>query len=159
MSEHSRRQQRLEDSLEDIIDNIARIERYVAGLNTDDLSGDELRHDAVERCLERICEVLGVHLIAIEIEREDPRVLGLFGWVLNGRLGPFIEGELVDPVLFGVRDIVRERIEHRLHGRLVPVKNVRKRLQAWVARLAPCDVGKSIVEINPDWMRQLVVHR
>lgn len=56
MSEHSRRQQRLEDSLEDIIDNIARIERYVAGLNTDDLSGDELRHDAVERCLERICE-------------------------------------------------------------------------------------------------------
>ncbi len=56
MSERSRRQQRLEDSLDDIIDNIARIERYVAGLNTADLSGDELRHDAVERCLERICE-------------------------------------------------------------------------------------------------------
>jgi uncharacterized protein with HEPN domain len=56
VSERSRRQQRLEDSLEDIIDNIARIERYVAGLSTDDLSGDELRHDAVERCLERICE-------------------------------------------------------------------------------------------------------
>ena len=56
MSEHSRRQQRLADSLEDILDNIARIERYVAGLNTVDLAGHELRHDAVERCLERICE-------------------------------------------------------------------------------------------------------
>jgi uncharacterized protein with HEPN domain len=44
------------DSLQDIIDNIARIERHVEGLDQDELRSDELRHDAVERCLERICE-------------------------------------------------------------------------------------------------------
>ena len=38
-------------------------------------------------------------------------------------------------------------------------KNVRKRLQARVAWLAPCDIGKGIVEINPDLILQLVVHR
>ena len=44
------------DSLQDIIDNIARIERHVEGIDQDGLRNDELRHDAVERCLERICE-------------------------------------------------------------------------------------------------------
>jgi uncharacterized protein with HEPN domain len=44
------------DCLQDIIDNIARIERYVEGLDQDRLRADDLRHDAVERCLERICE-------------------------------------------------------------------------------------------------------
>ena len=56
MSGPSRRRHRLEDSLEDIIANIARIERHVASLSADELSRDELRHDAIERCLERICE-------------------------------------------------------------------------------------------------------
>jgi uncharacterized protein with HEPN domain len=45
-------------SLQDIIDNIARIERYVAGLDRNGLEADDLRHDAVERCLERICEAV-----------------------------------------------------------------------------------------------------
>jgi uncharacterized protein with HEPN domain len=44
------------DCLHDIIDNIARIETYTAGLDQYDLEQDDLRHDAVERCLERICE-------------------------------------------------------------------------------------------------------
>ena len=43
-------------SLEDIVDTITRIERYDAGLQADDLAQDGLRYDAVERCLERICE-------------------------------------------------------------------------------------------------------
>ncbi len=42
--------------LEDILDNIARIEAYTTGLDQDGLALDGLRRDAVERCLERICE-------------------------------------------------------------------------------------------------------
>jgi uncharacterized protein with HEPN domain len=44
------------DCLQDIIDNIARIERHVEGLNQEGLAKDELRRNAVERCLERIWE-------------------------------------------------------------------------------------------------------
>jgi uncharacterized protein with HEPN domain len=47
---------RTADRLQDIIDNIARIERYIDGLDQDGLENDGLRHDAIERCLERICE-------------------------------------------------------------------------------------------------------
>jgi len=47
---------RAADCLQDIADNIVRIERYTAGLDERDLEKDDLRHDAVERCLERICE-------------------------------------------------------------------------------------------------------
>ncbi len=44
------------DCLRDIIDNIARIESHVEGMDRDGLRNDDLRYDAVERCLERICE-------------------------------------------------------------------------------------------------------
>ena len=44
------------DCLQDIIDNIVRIEKYVDGVDRDTLRNDDLRYDAVERCLERICE-------------------------------------------------------------------------------------------------------
>ncbi len=50
------RRYRLADGLQDIIDNIARIELYVAEPDEESLSHDMLRYDAVERCLERICE-------------------------------------------------------------------------------------------------------
>jgi uncharacterized protein with HEPN domain len=43
-------------SLADILENLERIERYVAGLDREAFGGDALRRDAVERCLERICE-------------------------------------------------------------------------------------------------------
>ena len=43
-------------SLADIIDNIERIQNYVAGLDREAFGADMLRRDAVERCLERICE-------------------------------------------------------------------------------------------------------
>ena len=55
MSERIRRY-RIADCLQDIIDNIARIEIYLAELDEEGLSHDKLRYDAVERCLERICE-------------------------------------------------------------------------------------------------------
>jgi len=43
-------------SLADILDNLERIEGYVTGLDREGFGGDTLRRDAVERCLERICE-------------------------------------------------------------------------------------------------------
>jgi uncharacterized protein with HEPN domain len=42
--------------LADIIENLERIQGYVVGLNREAFGGDTLRRDAVERCLERICE-------------------------------------------------------------------------------------------------------
>lgn len=55
MSERSRRHH-VADCLEDMLDNIARIEGYTADLDRATLERDGLRRDAVERCLERICE-------------------------------------------------------------------------------------------------------
>ena len=46
------------DCLQDIIDNIARIDRYAEGLDQNGLRKDDLRHDAIERCLERVCEAV-----------------------------------------------------------------------------------------------------
>ena len=42
--------------LDDILGNIARIESYAAGLDQHAFERDGLKRDAVERCLERICE-------------------------------------------------------------------------------------------------------
>ena len=38
-------------SLADILENLERIEGYVAGLDREKFGGDTLRRDAVERCL------------------------------------------------------------------------------------------------------------
>ena len=42
--------------LADMLENIERIESYVAGLTRDEFQADGRTRDAVERCLERICE-------------------------------------------------------------------------------------------------------
>jgi uncharacterized protein with HEPN domain len=39
-----------------MLENLERIQGYVAGLDREKFGGDTLRRDAVERCLERICE-------------------------------------------------------------------------------------------------------
>jgi len=39
-----------------IIANAGRIETYIAGMDRDSFESNELVRDAVERCLERICE-------------------------------------------------------------------------------------------------------
>ncbi len=44
-------------SIADIIDNAERIEAYLAGMDRRNLERDGRTGDAVERCLERICEV------------------------------------------------------------------------------------------------------
>lgn len=40
----------------DIVENAERIERYVAGMDRAAFASDGLVRDAVERCLERVCE-------------------------------------------------------------------------------------------------------
>ncbi len=67
---------------QDILDNIARIEGHVAGLNSaSDFTRDTLRQDAVERCLSRISEAvvkLGeqASVYAPEIPWHDIRGIG-----------------------------------------------------------------------------------
>ena len=43
-------------ALADILENVERIEGYLVGLDREALGRDTLRRDAVERCLERLCE-------------------------------------------------------------------------------------------------------
>lgn len=44
------------DCVADILENIARIEGYLAGLDRAAFAADGRTRDAVERCLERVCE-------------------------------------------------------------------------------------------------------
>lgn len=44
------------DSLADIIENAERIEGYIIGLDQNSFERNGLVRDAVERCLERVCE-------------------------------------------------------------------------------------------------------
>ena len=44
------------ECLADIIENISRIESYIVGLDRTAFSKDGRTRDAVERCLERVCE-------------------------------------------------------------------------------------------------------
>ena len=44
------------DSLADIIENADQIASYIVGLDRDGFAANRLVSDAVERCLERICE-------------------------------------------------------------------------------------------------------
>jgi uncharacterized protein with HEPN domain len=46
------------DCLADIIDNAERIERYLAGMDRAAFEADGLTRDAVERCVERVCEAV-----------------------------------------------------------------------------------------------------
>ncbi len=44
------------DSLADIIENAARIEEYLTGMDRGAFARNGLTRDAVERCMERVCE-------------------------------------------------------------------------------------------------------
>jgi uncharacterized protein with HEPN domain len=44
------------DSLADIIENVERVEAYLTGMDRQAFEHDGKTRDAVERCLERICE-------------------------------------------------------------------------------------------------------
>jgi uncharacterized protein with HEPN domain len=46
------------DCVADIIDNAGRIERYLGGIDRAGFEADGLLRDAVERCVERVCEAV-----------------------------------------------------------------------------------------------------
>jgi uncharacterized protein with HEPN domain len=63
--------------LRDILENIARIRSYIQGLAAEQLFADHKTQDAVERCLERICEAarkLGDVLDAKYPDAEFPKL-------------------------------------------------------------------------------------
>jgi uncharacterized protein with HEPN domain len=41
---------------QDIVENANKVAQYTSGLDLDSFERDQMRYDAVERCLERICE-------------------------------------------------------------------------------------------------------
>ncbi len=66
-----------EQRLRDILDNISRIRVYMQGIAAPQLAADLKTQDAVERCLERICEAarkLGDVLDAKYPEAEFPKL-------------------------------------------------------------------------------------
>lgn len=63
--------------LRDIVENISRIRSYIQGIAAPQLAADRKTQDAVERCLERICEAarkLGDALDAKYPEAEFPKL-------------------------------------------------------------------------------------
>lgn len=59
-----------DECLEDIVDNAQRIESYIGGMDRVDVERDGRTWDAVERCLERICEA--VHRLGDRAEQLMP---------------------------------------------------------------------------------------
>ena len=71
---------RAADLLAAMLDNIEDVEGYVAGLERDAFEQDELVRDAVERCLERVCEAvarLGEQVPPLLTEQRRDNVGGL----------------------------------------------------------------------------------
>lgn len=69
------------NSLADIVENIKRIQGYVVGLEKNEFEKDDLKRDAVERCLQRISEAavrLGEQAIVLMPQHpwDDVRGLG-----------------------------------------------------------------------------------
>jgi uncharacterized protein with HEPN domain len=63
------------DSLTDIIENAERIESYLVSVDRNAFSNNGLMRDAVERCLERVCEAthrLGEHAVELARTNETP---------------------------------------------------------------------------------------
>lgn len=70
--------------LQDILHNIERIDRYLTGMDRDALEANGLARDAVERCLERICEAafrLGDRAGALLPGQPWPDIRGLGNWL------------------------------------------------------------------------------
>jgi hypothetical protein len=69
--------------LADILENLERIEGYVARLDREAFGGDTLRRDAVERCLERICEA--AFRLGVRTRNGDLRTLRSSVSLVEGR--------------------------------------------------------------------------
>jgi uncharacterized protein with HEPN domain len=72
------------DAFADIVENIVRIEAYIADLDRDALARDSLRRDAVERCLERVCEAavrLGDRAAELAPDQPWNDIRGMGNWL------------------------------------------------------------------------------
>lgn len=75
------------DCLADILDNITRIESYVSGIDRKVFEDDRRTRDAVERCLERICEAafrLGDTAPTLMPEQPWHDIRGMGNWFRHG---------------------------------------------------------------------------
>jgi uncharacterized protein with HEPN domain len=72
------------ECLRDIVDNIGRIDIYVSGRDCQNFALNGQARDAVERCLERICEAavrLGDQTPALMPGLPWPDIRGLGNWL------------------------------------------------------------------------------
>jgi uncharacterized protein with HEPN domain len=70
--------------LNDIVENCERIAGYVRGFNRVAFERDRRTHDAVERCLERICEAairLGDDAVALMPDQPWSEIRGTGNWL------------------------------------------------------------------------------
>ncbi|MDH5750051.1 MAG: DUF86 domain-containing protein [Rhodospirillales bacterium] len=84
--------------LRDIIENIDRIESYVAGMVFDDYSADRKTKDAVERCLQRITEA--ARKLGDEMDGRNPGV----PWKAIREMGSILRhnyDKILDDVIWG----------------------------------------------------------
>ncbi len=66
---------RIADRLDDIVLNIDRISGHLESVDQVQFATDLLVYDAVERCLERICEAVAqLTRLGLELERLEPTV-------------------------------------------------------------------------------------
>lgn len=80
----------------DIIKNIDAVQRYVAGLDLDGFSKEDMRVDAVERCLSRISEAaIKLEAIAEDLAPRQPwqDIRGLGNWLRHSY--PDINNEII----------------------------------------------------------------
>ncbi len=71
-------------SLADIVENAERIEGYIDGMDRDAFASDGLTRDAVERCLERVCEAayrLGEHAVELMPGQPWDDIRGMGNWL------------------------------------------------------------------------------
>lgn len=72
------------DCLRDITENAARVNAYTEGLTLERFAADGLRRDAVERCLERVCEAavrLGDRAAELMPNQPWSQIRGLGNWL------------------------------------------------------------------------------
>ncbi len=73
--------------VEDMLHNVQSIERYANGFTWEELQGDELRRDAIERCIGRISEA------AVKLAEFTETAAPEIEWVQIRRIGNVIRHE------------------------------------------------------------------
>jgi uncharacterized protein with HEPN domain len=94
--------------VEDIIENGQKILAYTSGMNFDSFERDEMVYDAVERCLERICEAatkLGSYAPELMPDQPWDEIRGL-GNKLRHEYDRITRARVWDIVQTGVRPLI-----------------------------------------------------